>query len=180
MSLSLTARAGGYRPLVASVHPRVREPHGRAPAERVRDLGDAVHAVHELPQRCVRGVPPHLDRVIDAVRDLGAAGELTAGGDHHPGEPEPERPGLAEQVVRDTAGDREVEQLAPVEAQILTAPVRRAVDDHGVATRPSERGGNACETVCPDLEVHELLSPWVGRGAAWQQPAAADNDPRSW
>src|SRR4029453_14832670 len=165
MALSLTPGAAGCRRLRAPVDPGIREPHGRSPAEGVRDLGDGIHPGHELAERGRRSVSPHLDRVADAVGDPRVAGEPPAGGDPHPGEPEPERPGLAEEIVRDTARDREVEQLTPVEAQLLTAPVRRAVDDHRVATPPTAGGGNACETVCPDLEVHGRSPPGRARGS---------------
>src|SRR5678816_4039856 len=164
MTRLLTAGPGRCRPPVAPVHPGLRQSHGRSSAERVRDLGDGVHPGHELAQRRRRSVSPHLDRVADAARDRGNACELAARADRDPGEPDPERPGLAEQIVRDTSGDREVQQLAPVEAQVLTAAIRRAVDDHRVATRPAERGGGPRETVRPDLEVHGLLSPWSGAG----------------
>src|SRR5215470_17614672 len=105
------------------------EPDFGSAAQRVRDLGDPVDALDELVQALARGVAIELDLVLDRLGDGRVAGEVAAHADAHARQLDPVGPRLAEEVVRDAAGDGQVEQLAAVEAEPTATAVDGAVDD---------------------------------------------------
>src|SRR4051794_33823631 len=88
----------------------------RAVAKRVGDLGDLVHALSEVPELLGARVAVELDVVLDGGRDRRLAGEVAAHRDADTLQVDPSGARLAKEVVRYAPCNREVEQLATVEA----------------------------------------------------------------
>src|SRR5256885_1794386 len=136
-STDLPCRSAYSRSLASSItpsdrlvrHTYRRERHAGAYPERVRDLGDPVDVLDQLAQPRLVRVAGGLAFVLNRLGHRWIPGEVAAHGHAHLVERDAEPGRLAVEVVRHAAGDRQIQELAAVEADAIAASICRAIDD---------------------------------------------------
>jgi hypothetical protein len=130
------------------------ELYRRSASKRVRDLGDAIDPLHQGAQLLGRSIAPDLHVVGDRLGHRRVAGEIASHGYPDAGQLDPVGTRFAEQVVRDAAGDREIEQLAAVEAEPSSARFHGTIDDERV--RPGRTDRCRLPVDVPELDLEHV------------------------
>jgi hypothetical protein len=95
-------------------HLRSGQTHARPLPERVGDLGDLVDPIDQRPEPVLGNVAGYFDLVPDLIRNRRLTHEVSAHLDPDVARFDAGRPDLAEEVVGDAPGNREIQQLPAV------------------------------------------------------------------
>src|SRR5829696_3383190 len=145
---------GGSRTALVPRYARSCQAHLRSLPERVGDLGYFVDLVYQGLEPVFGGVALQFDLVEDLVRDHGLAREVS--GHFYPDalQPDADRPGLAEEVVGDAPGHREVQQLPAAEAEPSAPTLGGPIHHQRELLGRAERGDSAIDVPGLHFDVH--------------------------
>ena len=117
--------------------------------EGVRDLGDSVYLLDKTLQIAVAR---EFDIVGDRLRHYRVTRKVSAHHDAHRVEVHTEAGCLAKEIVGNATCDREVEQLATVEALSAASSISRSIDHDGEGAGRANRRDLTCDSACLDGE----------------------------
>ena len=131
--------------------------------ERVRDLRDAVYLLDKPLQIAVAR---EFDIVGDRLRHHRVTRKVSAYRDAHGVEIHTEAGCLAKEIVGNATRDREVEQLATVEALSAASSIGRSIDHDGEGTGRANRRDLTCDSACLYGEHQPNVSHSCSSGCA--------------